>query len=402
MFRLTNAKRNIGTNYDLTSDAQACSNGARWGSVIMRLDEHSFFKLFDGSVAQQIMAIAEIEEFTEGQFVFREGDPPDSMYLVLAGMVDIVKIPAGGPVQVIAHEKQDDFFGEYGVLDGQNRSAGAVARGNVTIARLARDPILKVLNSAPGQCIMELSRHLINNIRTTNDKYIQDVVRNTKMTSIGQMLNTILHDFRNPFTVIRMAASVIPRTHPDESTVQMCKLIDEQIERVKIMTDEILEFSRGTAKIDKKRVKVTEVLQRFEFLNKDYLRQSNVDFVVRGVDTVLELDVNKILRVLQNLVNNAAEMFLQKGGGRIAVIAKDVSGGVGVEISVVDNGPGIPEPIRDRLFEPFATHGKEKGIGLGLAICKSLVEAHKGTITVNTATDKGTTFLIRFPLPDSA
>src|SRR3990172_3056619 len=122
-------------NYRLTFDAQPCSNH---GMAIagVKLEDHSFFKLFDSGVARQIMAIAKVEELEDGQFVFREGDPPDCMYLVLRGKVDIVRVPPGEQAQVIAQEREDDFFGEYGVLDGQNRSAGAVARGRTTLARL--------------------------------------------------------------------------------------------------------------------------------------------------------------------------------------------------------------------------------------------------------------------------
>ncbi len=168
--------------------------------------------------------------------------------------------------------------------------------------------------------------------------------------------------------MIGLAAEAIERNKPGEETLHLCALITEQIERMNLMAEEVLEFSRGTSKLNKKPVKVSEVLQRFEILNRDYLEHSNVQLVVKSVETVLDLDVNKILRVLQNLVNNAAEMFAGKGGV-ISIIA-EIKGNT-VEIAVQDNGPGIPEAIRGRLFEPFQTHGKEKGLGLGLVITKT-------------------------------
>lgn len=362
----------------------------------MRLDEHPFFALFGTQVREEIIAAARIVDFPAGHVIFRENDAPDSVYLVLEGQVAIVKELPGGASQTIAVVGAGDYFGEYGVLDGRARSAGAVASGPVTVARLARGPIINLLNTAPGESILGLARHLINNLRASNDRYVQDVVRKTKTASLGEMLNTILHDLRNPLTVIRMAASAIPKLHEDDTTQQFCTLIDDQIERMKIMTDEIMEYARGTAKINLQPVRVNELLERFESLNRDYLSQTHVELVVNKVNTLLEVDVNKILRVLQNLVNNAAEMF-GANGGRIVIAARNVSGGV--EISVQDNGPGIPDAIRARLFEPFATHGKEKGIGLGLAITKTLVEAHKGRIRVDTEAGKGTTFHLFFPLP---
>jgi signal transduction histidine kinase len=147
-----------------------------------------------------------------------------------------------------------------------------------------------------------------------------------------------------------------------------------------------------------KSTKVSDVLHRFELLNREYLEHSNVQLDVESTDVVLDLDINKILRVLQNLVNNATEMFAGKRG-RISIIA--ATKGDVVEISVRDNGPGIPDVIRSRLFEPFQTHGKEKGLGLGLVITKTLVEAHGGTVSVETMTGKGTTFFLRFPMSAS-
>jgi len=367
----------------------------------MQLKDHSFFCQFSPPVGAEIQTLARVIEYPDGEVIFNEGDVPDSLYLVLEGTVDIVKSLPGIPRQVIAQIGADNYFGEYGVLDGQARSAGAVARGSpVRLARIDCAPFMEVLNVAPGYSILEMARHLINNIRHTNERYMNDVVRKTKLTSLGEMLNTIIHDFRNPFTVIRMAADVLAKTHKnDEAVTSLCKLIDEQIERMKIMTDEILEFSRGTSKMALKPTAISEIFTRFQFLNGDYLAQNKVDFSMQAVDTVLLLDANKILRVLQNLVNNAAEMFAQKGG-RITVVAREVEGGV--EIAVADNGPGIPESVRTRLFEQFATAGKEKGLGLGLAICKSFVEAHGGSIRAETETGQGTTFFIRLPLPPTS
>lgn len=362
----------------------------------MKIEDHSFFKLFAPAVAQQIIQIAEVFSFPDGYVIFCEGDSPDCLYLVLAGKVNIVKnIPGSAASQVIADVGENDYFGEYGVFDGRCRSAGAVACGDTTLARVPREPIMNVLNTAPGSSILELTRHLIQNIRNTNELYINDVVRKTKMTSLGMMLNTIVHDFRNPFTMIGLAASAIEKSQPDESSVEMCKLINEQIDRMNLMAEEILEFSRGTAKLNKKPTKVSEILQRFELLNRDYLEHSKVTLEVKAVDTVLDVDANKILRVLQNLVNNAAEMFAGQGG-KISIIA-ETRGDI-VEIAVKDNGPGIPEVIRGRLFEPFQSHGKEKGMGLGLVITKTLVEAHSGKVSVETKTGQGTTFFLRFPI----
>ena len=263
------------------------------------------------------------------------------------------------------------------------------------LARLPRDPFLEVLRSVPGHSILGLTLHLVRNIRETNDKYVRDVVRKTKTSAMGEMLNTILHDYRNPFAVIVLSVDMIRRAHPDDETVKTFgEMIAEQMDRMVDMTDDLLDYSRGVVQLKLAPTPVSAILGRFERLNREFLATHKVELVVGTTDTPINVDGNKILRVIQNLVNNAAEMFGDKGG-RIEVQARDVAGEV--EISVRDNGPGIPEPVRAKLFEPFATHGKAKGIGLGLPIVKSLTESHGGRIRVETETGKGTTFFLTFP-----
>ncbi len=103
----------------------------------------------------------------------------------------------------------------------------------------------------------------------------------------------------------------------------------------------------------------------------------------------------RLLRVVQNLVTNAVEALRETPQAAIeigaAVTASDLI------ITVKDNGPGIPAAIQARLFEPFVTHGKTGGTGLGMAIVRNIVTAHGGTITFETSSTSGTTFHLRLP-----
>ena len=88
-------------------------------------------------------------------------------------------------------------------------------------------------------------------------------------------------------------------------------------------------------------------------------------------------------------------MALKNCAGRIVISGRRTDGAV--EICVQDNGPGIPEDIKDRLFEPFVTSGKKGGTGLGLAIAKSIVEAHGGQILCQSTPGSGAAFYVRLP-----
>jgi len=107
----------------------------------------------------------------------------------------------------------------------------------------------------------------------------------------------------------------------------------------------------------------------------------------------------KLFRVFQNLIGNAIEA-IGEGRGHVE-IEGTVRGEDGVvEITIKDNGSGIPEAIRGRFFEPFVTFGKSGGTGLGSAIVKSIIDAHNGDIRFETETGKGTAFFVTLPLAD--
>jgi two-component system C4-dicarboxylate transport sensor histidine kinase DctB len=109
---------------------------------------------------------------------------------------------------------------------------------------------------------------------------------------------------------------------------------------------------------------------------------------------VAHADALGVVRIVQNLVNNAGGALADRPDGRVRVAALAVPGGV--EIRVADNGPGLPADLVDRLFEPFATKSKTTGTGFGLAIVKQIVVAHGGRVTVETGPG-GTCFAVFLP-----
>jgi signal transduction histidine kinase len=107
----------------------------------------------------------------------------------------------------------------------------------------------------------------------------------------------------------------------------------------------------------------------------------------------LKIDPDKMERVFINLIKNAFDAM--PNGGTVTIKSKEVNGSI--QISVTDTGTGIPDEILPKLFSPLVTT-KAQGMGFGLAICKRIVDAHEGTITVETAKGKGTTFTVTLPI----
>jgi signal transduction histidine kinase len=362
----------------------------------MDLASHRFISYFDQEQAEQLCEVAEVQSFPQEKIVFEEGEIPDFLYLVLEGQVEFSKRTPEGKYQTVAVAKPNDFFGEFGVLDGQPRSARAVVCENSTLAKISRDTLMDTLRISKGSAVLHLFGYITQHLRSTTDQYVKQLVRKEKMVVVGEMVSTIIHDFKSPFTGIQLSSEMLKELHPDEETAEWCELIQLQVQRMLGMADEVLEFSRGNAILHKKNVNLSHILEQFEKLNRVYFNSANVDLSIHTADIIIEADENKILRVLQNLVSNAVEAFDGKGG---KVEIKLETDGKWAKIIISDNGPGIPESIREHLFDAFITFGKRGGTGLGTAIAKSIIDAHGGNISFNSKFSEGTTFYLNLPLP---
>jgi signal transduction histidine kinase len=157
------------------------------------------------------------------------------------------------------------------------------------------------------------------------------------------------------------------------------------------MTREVLDFARGKVEVLRRKVNVNV------FVN-DVAEALRADLAPAGVDLRLRLsyggaarfDEVKLRRAIVNVARNAAQAM--PGGGRFSLHVSRAGDRLVFRMS--DTGPGIPEEIRERLFQSFATHGKEDGTGLGLAIVKRIAEEHGGSVECRTRTGKGTTFIL--------
>ncbi len=360
----------------------------------MDLKTHSFLSYFEPPQLDQLLGLATFEEFADQQIIFEEGEVPDYLYLVLQGRVIFSKRAPLKGYQEVALAEENDFFGEFGVLDGQPRSTRATAEAGTVLARIPRDRLMAILDKASGKVVIGLFRHIIRHLRYTTDRYVDQVVRKEKMTLVGEMVNTIVHDFRSPFTGIQLSSSMLRELYPEDEEVQeWCDLIQTQVNRMLGMADEILAFARGNADLQRQPLSIIELLHRFEKLNSIYLKSAQVTLEISGDDAVILGDENKLLRVLQNLITNAVEAFNNQGG-KITITVKTSPGQVTLQLT--DNGPGIPQQLHATLFEPFVTFGKRGGTGLGTAIAKSIIDAHQGSIEF-ISNSQGTTFTIILP-----
>lgn len=220
-----------------------------------------------------------------------------------------------------------------------------------------------------------------------------EIVRKEKLAAIGQVATGIVHDFKNAIGVIKGYAEMIAREEvaslPEAS--EFAGAIATEADRIAGMTNEILEYVRGEFSLDLSRMPVSDFLVELERHMAPLFRRKSIDFRITNLaDRAIEIDSARMVRAFLNIAGNAADAMQAAGLFELKASARQGT----VVFELADDGPGIPEAIRDTLFDPFVTHGKATGTGLGMALVKGIVEAHGGTVHFETETGSGTTFFV--------
>ena len=220
------------------------------------------------------------------------------------------------------------------------------------------------------------------------------VARAEHLASIGEMGASIAHEIRNPLAGISGAVQVLAQSVGEEDERKpVFREVIEQVARVDGTVRSLLAFAKPWAP-EKQPTLVRAVLESAVKEAEKHPSFERVEFAV-GADPHLEanLDAGLLQQVLRNVLHNAAEAMPE--GGRIRLGA-DTSAAV-LRITVSDSGAGMPPEIEDKVFQPFFTT-RTHGIGLGLAVCRQIMEAHGGTVSLSSVPGQGTVVLIEIPV----
>jgi PAS domain S-box-containing protein len=231
---------------------------------------------------------------------------------------------------------------------------------------------------------------------TEQYQYEDRLRKSERMAAIGETAAIVGHDLRNPLQGITGALYVLKqkwaRTADDE-TLQMLELIEGALEYADKIVKELLDYSREI------HLELTESTPRAvtdaALLQVTIPENVAIKNLTRDTPT-LQIDEAKMQRVFINLLANAIDAM--PNGGELT-ISSAVSEGF-LEIKFVDTGEGISKKVMQDLWKPLKTT-KPRGIGLGLVICKGIVEAHAGSIQVRSANGKGSTFTIKLPITEN-
>ena len=214
-----------------------------------------------------------------------------------------------------------------------------------------------------------------------------------RLASIGRMLAGLLHDLKTPMTIISGYAQLMAAMDDADQREKYVDQIQRQFDLMAGMTREVLAFARGDTDLVIRKVYVNRFAEELSTQLGAAVQGRGIDFEVEvRYDAVAYFDEQKLMRAFHNLISNAIEA-MPDGGHLRVMIARD---GDELVWTVRDTGQGIPEQVRGRLFELFAT-GRKGGTGLGLAIVKKIIDDHHGTIRPESG-PSGTTFVIRMPI----
>jgi len=234
-----------------------------------------------------------------------------------------------------------------------------------------------------------------NSMCESVQKARQELIRQERISTIGRLSSSIVHDLRNPLAAIYGGAEMLVDVDlPLPQVKRLAANIYRASRLIQHLLQELLDVSRGkSGGSELCRLKEVAVAAVDE-LNAAAESQGVAVTVDIPDELELPLERARMERVFQNLIANAFEAI--KGEGAISVSARSQDGMALVEIE--DTGPGIAEEIRATLFQPFVTAGKKNGIGLGLALARQTVIDHGGEMWVSSEPGKGARFCFRLPL----
>ncbi len=358
------------------------------------LRENRLFMGLSREFLEDIASGVGVLEFKPGEIIFREGEKGDCLYLVCEGTILISKEGRRGNQEPLGVIEQGNFFGEMALVDGGPRSAQASAVERAVVGKMDRSDFERILDRAPRSLHMNFLRCVVERLRGVNAHYITELMRTERLSLVGTMANSIIHDLKNPIQCIRSCGEILARKTSDPALADFYMIIHQSTERMLAMSEELLDFARGESSIQMQRHPVATVLMELD-LQMQHMIPPEIHIFRKGTDCLAEIlvDVGRFARMLLNLVKNAVEAM--PSGGLLWVKVREIDGSVVFRIT--DSGCGITPELQSKIFQPFVTFGKSKGTGLGMAIVKNVAEAHGGTVTLESEVNVGTTVEVTVP-----
>lgn len=225
------------------------------------------------------------------------------------------------------------------------------------------------------------------------------LVQSEKLATVGQLAAGVAHEINNPlFVIAGEAEMLLKKADQNEETKATSKTILRQTKRIKEITTRLLEFSKSK-EFKQEPLKINRILEDAIQLLSYQTKMEGID-ILKNLATDLPIirgDENQLQEVFLNMMLNAVQAMEKGGKLQVKTFSEESPKGKIVVIEFEDTGKGIDETMLKKIFDPFVTT-REKGVGLGLAICHRIIENHGGTIEAHSQLEKGSTFLVKLPI----
>jgi len=260
--------------------------------------------------------------------------------------------------------------------------------------------VLQLLNSKNNE-FSKLDENFLNAISIhsaialQNAAMVDKLLQAERVQSLGKMANFLIQDIKKPVLVAKRYAEHLKSKDLAQDVSQVIDMLLEQLSQVADIVQTTSSYSDAKTILRTLNVSLNNTLMDYAARIGSYVESRNcrVDNEF-DKDVTVKLDVKEFYQCYLHIVKNACDAMPE--GGKIVVSTKRDDRRI--KIFIKDKGLGIPDGFKDKIFEPFMSYGKKEGTGLGLSITKKVVEAHNGTIEVESALGEGAAFIVTLPV----
>lgn len=313
-----------------------------------------------------------------------------------------------------------DFHNKFSLMDLRTKHAGVLlsfkTKDNYPVSLKTFYLPLGTGGLVIGEQNLEESEELHNSLLHLNNE-LNTISRDLQKKTIqlqqvndlkNQFLGMAAHDLRNPLATVYTYIDILRddlHSDRDGTALEAFNEIQQQMKYMMNLVSNLLDYSvieQGRLDLDKQPVEIHQLVSQAVQSNRLLSAKRNVTITLLADKTpcIIMIDLHKIRQVLNNLISNAVKFSPSDATVTVKVEKAEISS---ITISVTDQGPGIPDEMRNRLFVPFGKTNQqsfsgEKSTGLGLAICRKMIEAHGGTIGFESPAGQGSRFWFTLPL----
>jgi len=213
---------------------------------------------------------------------------------------------------------------------------------------------------------------------------IEEQNHKERLIQLGQLVATVAHEIRNPLGIMKGSTNILKKKSENEENKKLVNYIEEEINRLNGLINQFLQFVK-VPKLESQKLDINNILE--EILSKYEEKYPDINFIKQITDRNISGDKNSLIQVLMNIINNATHAVSNQEIEKKVIKITNVNDKKNFILIIENNGPLIPNKTLNKIFEPFFST-KEQGSGLGLPICKILMQAMDGDILIDNLTEK--------------